>query len=387
MNKKVLGLLASATLFLGACSTAANTGGNNSDNESTVKIGANFELSGRVASYGQSMLNAVELAVSHRNANSGVLGKQVELITLDNTSDTKEAASVATTLAERNVAGIVGPATTGNANAQSPVATEAKVPVVLPAATGDSVVLDSSNKVLDYIFRVAFSDSYQGQSIAQFLDDNLQAKKVVLLRDTSSDYAKGLSETFIKHYSGEIVATENFTSNDSDFNAILTNIRNLDFDTIVIAGYYEQAGPIIRQAREMGISQRIVGGDGFASNTLVELAGAQNVTNVFYANHFTTLSTDEKVQQFLKAYEEKTGKQADAFAALAYDATGVLLQAIANAGTTETQAVKDALAQIKDYEGVTGTFSIDATHNVVKSTYMIELTNGVETGYTLVEPK
>lgn len=387
MNKKLLSMLTVAAMGLAACSTASTTKSNTAQNGDTVKVGANLELSGKVAAYGTPMLASFELAFDKVNAEGGVLGKKAELVKLDNKSDTKEAASVATTLSESGVVGILGPATTTDALAQAPVATKAKLPVVLPAATGDTVVKDDSGKVLDYIYRVAYSDSFQGKALAQFADETAQFKKVVLLKDTSSDYAKGLSETFVQHYTGEVVATENFQSGDKDFNAILTKVKSQDFDALVIAGYYEEAGLIIKQAREMGVDVPILGGDGFASDTLVELAGAQNVTKVFYTNHFTTLSTDEKVQAFLKAYKEKTGKEADAFAALAYDAAGVMLKAIEVAQAAEPQKVADALAMVKDYEGVTGKFSIDKDHNVVKSTYVLELTNGKESSYTVVDPK
>lgn len=383
---KLFSVAVLATLALAACSSAANTS-QSAANTSTVKVGVNLELSGGVASYGTPMSKAIALAVKEKNAAGGVLSKQVEMVQLDNKSDSKEAASVATSLTEKGVVGILGPATTGDANAQSPVATKAKVPVVLPAATGDKVIQDDSGKVLDYIYRVAYSDSFQGKALAEFANTNLQSKKVVLLRDASSDYAKGLSDTFVSNYAGQVVATESFQTGDSDFNAILTKIKGLDFDALVVAGYYEEAGPLIKQARQAGIAAAILGGDGFASEKLVELAGASNVTNVYYTNHFTTLSKDEKVQKFLAAYKAETGENADAFAALAYDAAGVLMQAVQEAGSTDTAAVTKALGNIKNYAGVTGTFSIDANHNVVKSTYVLQFTNGVESNYTIVEPK
>ncbi|MBS4749915.1 ABC transporter substrate-binding protein [Carnobacteriaceae bacterium zg-ZUI78] len=388
MNKKLLGMLTVATLALGACSTASNKATTNTANTETVKLGANFELSGAVAAYGTPMLDAMNLAVEETNASGGVLGKKIEVVKLDNKSDSTESASVATKLAtEEQVVGIVGPATTGDANAQTPVITKAKTPVVLPAATGDNVTVDHSGKVLDYVYRVAYSDSFQGKALAQFANDTLNSKKVVLLKDSSSDYAKGLSESFQSAYTGEVVATESFASKETDFNAVLTKIKDTGLDTLVIAGYYEEAGLIIKQAREMGITATILGGDGFASSKLTELAGKENVNKVYYTNHFTTLSTDEKVQKFLKAYKEKYGKEADAFAALAYDAAGVLLKAIEKAGSTDRAKVTEALGQTKDYEGVTGKFSIDDKHNTVKSTYVIELENGQEKGYTVVEPK
>lgn len=385
--KTVLSFITMTAMVLGGCSTASNAKKNSANETSTIKIGLNLELSGKVAAYGTPMSEAIQLAVAEKNAAGGVLGKQIELVKLDNKSDTKESASVATNLVEQQVVGILGPATTADSLAQVPVATKAKTPVVLPAATGDNVVKDSSGKVLDYIYRVAYSDSFQGKALAQFADEELQAKKVVILKDTSSDYAKGLSEAFASNYKGTTVATENFQAGDKDFNAILTKMKTLDYDVLLVAGYYEEAGLIIKQARQAGIDKAILGGDGFASDTLVELAGVENVNKVFYTNHFTTLSTDEKVQNFLKAYREKYNKEADAFAALAYDAAGVLMNAVEAAHQVDTTKVSEMLAQTKDYEGVTGKFSVDENHNVVKSTYVLELVNGKEARYTVVNPK
>ena len=306
----------------------------------------------------------------------------------DNTSVAQEAASVATRLAtEDKVTAIIGPATTGDAVAQTPVLDRAGVPAVLPAATGDMVTMKDDETVWEYIFRVCFQDSFQGEVLANFAQNDLGAKKAIILQDNSTDYAVGLTEAFESVFGGEIVSKENFSDGDTDFNAILTNIRDKDFDVIFIPGYYEEAGLLIKQAREMGITQPILGPDGFANTTLVELAGADNVDDIYYAGHFTPNSEDPKVQDFLKAYEEKFGVEADSFAALAYDAANLVLAAVETAGTTDSKAVTEAIAKTTDFEGVTGTFSLDENHNPVKSTFVIELQDGEEAGNTVVSPK
>ena len=388
MKKKFLLGLASV-FILGAC----GNGGSNASSDATgaaggdtIKLGGNFELSGGGGAYGSMMDEAIKLAVAEQNAADGVLGKQIEYISYDNKTEPAESTSVATRLAtEDKVVAILGPATTGAANAQSPAVTRAKVPAILPAATGDAVTMDGDS-VLEYVFRVCFQDSFQGKALAEFAQKDLGATKAVILVDNSTDYAIGLADAFKETFDGEIVAEENFTAGDTDFKAILTNIAKMDYDVIFLPGYYEEGGLIIKQAREMGITQPILGPDGFANSVLVELAGAENVDNVYYASHFTPNSEDPKVQEFLAAFEAEYGKPADSFAALAYDAANLVFKSIETAGSAEPQAITDALAETKDFEGVTGTFSFDENHNPVKSAFVIELQNGVEVGNTVVEP-
>ncbi|PTQ84981.1 amino acid/amide ABC transporter substrate-binding protein (HAAT family) [Trichococcus patagoniensis] len=380
MKKKLLMGLASV-FVLAACGNGATT-----EESDTIKLGGNFELSGGASAYGTLMDEGIKMAVAEQNAADGLLGKEIEYISYDNKSEPSESTSVATRLAtEDNVVAILGPATTGAANAQSPAVTRAKVPAILPAATGDSVTMDGES-VLEYVFRVCFQDSFQGKALAEFAQTDLQATKAVILVDNSTDYAIGLADAFKETFEGEIVAEENFTAGDTDFKAILTNISKLDYDVIFLPGYYEEGGLIIKQAREMGIAQPILGPDGFANSTLVELAGADNVDNVFYASHFTPNSEDPKVQDFLAAFEAEYGKPADSFAALAYDAAQLVFDAIATADSTDPQAITDALAATEDFEGVTGNFSFDENHNPVKSAFVIELQDGLEVGNSVVEP-
>ena len=201
----------------------------------------------------------------------------------------------------------------------------------------------------------------------------------MLLVDQANDYSQGLADSFVKQFEakgGTIVAKESYQTNDTDFLTVLTNISTQDFDALYVPGYYTEAGLIIKQARELGIDKPIVGGDGFANDTLVELAGKDNLNNVFYTSHYSDKSDDPAVKKFVEAYEKEYGKKPDTFAALAYDATNVLLQAIKDAGSTDPQEVNKALAKIKDFKGVTGTFSFDEKHNPVKTAVMLHFEKG-----------
>ena len=378
MNLKKFGLGLVSAAILAGCSAGGASNGN------TVKLGGNFELTGNVAAYGSAMDNAVKLAVEQKGK---LLDKELKYVSYDNKSEKTEVASVAKKLVSEKVVGVVGPATTGDAQVSIPIMEQAKIPAVFPATTGDGITLkDAKNpeSVYDYIFRVCFSDNYQGVVGAGFVSQKFPNAKVAVLQDSASDYSKGLSEAFEKTYTdakigGQIVAKETYQSKDTDFQAVLTSLKSKTFDVLYIPGYYEEVGLIIKQARELGITQPIVGGDGLSSEKLVELAGNKaNLTNVFYTAHFSAKSTDADVQEFIKAYKEKYNTTPDSFSALAYDAAQLLMKAIEKAGSTDAQAIKKALAESTDFDGVTGTFTMGKDHTPVKSTVVIEFQNGEE---------
>lgn len=374
MKFKKLSLAFAASLALATSLTPAVASA-----ADAVKLGGNFELTGAAAAYGTPMSEGLQLAVEQKNASGGVLGQQVETVIIDNKTDKTETAAVATKLVSEGVVGVVGPATTGDAQATIPVATRGQVPSIFPAATGNGITLDSAGSVLEYIFRVCFEDLFQGVIGANYSADTLGAKKAVVLTDQGSDYSQGLTEAFEKAFTekgGEIVAKEAYATGDTDFLAVLTTVSSKEFDVLYIPGYYNEVGLIIKQARELGITQPIVGGDGLHSDTLKELAGAENLSQVYFTTHFSEKSDEKEVQEFIKAYEAKFGKKPDTFVALSYDATNLLLHAIEKAGSTDSAAVTKAIAETKDFKGVTGTFSMGDNHTPIKSAVMIELENG-----------
>ncbi len=388
--KKKFGLTAVAflsTVVLAACGAAPSSSSSSATGTEigdTIKIGLNLELTGAVSAYGSAEKNGAELAVEELNKAGGVDGKDLEIISKDNKSDNSESATVTTNLAtESKVNAIVGPATSGAVASASPNAQSAGVPLVTPSGTQDDLTVDSDGNAYEYIFRTTFIDSYQGQVLAKFASENLSAKKVVLYYDNSSDYAKGIAEEFKKDYSGEIVTESTFQSGDTDFQSALTKFKDDGYDAIVMPGYYQETGTIIKQAREMGITAPILGPDGFADDKLVELAGASNANDVYYISGFSATSSD-KAAAFAKAYQDKYGEAPSMFAALGYDSVNMIAEAAKGADTSKD--IASNLAKLTDFEGVTGTMTIDAKHNPVKSVSMIGLTNGVESSSAVVEP-
>lgn len=394
MKKKFAFLFASLFL-LGACSAGPSGGGSsnggasggNTQEGDTIKIGLNLELSGPVAGYGTQEKEGVELAVEKINAEGGILGKDVELVVKDNKSDSNEAATAAANLATNDgVVAIIGPATTGASKAATPNVTKAQVPMITPSGTDDAITV-SGDKVQEYVFRSCFQDSFQGVILANYADETLSAKKAVIFGDNSSDYAIGLTKAFESAYDGEIVLRENFTKNDKDFQAQLTKIKNADFDVLYLPGYYEEAGLIIKQAREMGIEQPILGADGFGDEKMIQLAGAENVSNVFYTGHFSALApANDSVQPFIDAFKEKYGKEPSTFNALAYDAMFMVKAAIESQDAADSAAITKGLAELKDFVGVTGNITMDANHNPEKSAVVIGFTDGKESSADTVNP-
>lgn len=384
IKKYMAGGLLAASLFLAACS---NGGQEEAGEGDTVKIGSMFELTGSAAGYGTSMNNAVKMAVEEINAEGGIDGKEIEIMEYDIQSDETQSAQSTTTLTTGDeVSAIVGPALTGTFQAAIPIADQNQVPIISPTATDDSVLEREDGSVYDFAYRACFTNSYQGQALAQFANENLQAEKAVIFADNSSDYAQGLTQTFEDTFQGEIVSVQNFTADQTDFSASLTNIEDMEFDVLYVPGYYEQAGPIIKQAREMGITQPILGPDGFGNEIIYDLAGENNMTNVFYTSHFAVESEDPKIQEFVSSYREQFDVEPDMFTGLAYDSVYIVKEAIERAGSTDPVAINEEIEKTENFEGVTGTFSFDENHNPVKSVSIIEIQEGAPTDIHEVDP-
>lgn len=376
--KKWLVVLLALTMVMSMALTGCGGGEAGGEESDTIKIGVNYELSGAVATYGQSSVDGVTLAIDEINAAGGILGKQVEMVTIDNKSDAAEVVSVATRLmTEEGVCAVIGPATSGNFKAELPIALENGIPVISGSATANDV---TSGNTKEYTFRICFSDNFQGVAMANYAFKNLGAAKVAIVQDKSSDYAEGLAASFsatFEELGGEIVAAEAYTTSDTDFNAILTSLASKEFDAIWLPGYYQEVGLIIKQARALGIECPILGADGFDSPVLAELAGADALHDVYYSNHYSSLNEDETVTAFIEAYKAKHGVDPDAFNALGYDAAKLICDAIERAGAADPEAIKDALAATSDFKAVTGTLSIDENHDAQKALVVIKLDGGV----------
>ncbi|MEO3945678.1 ABC transporter substrate-binding protein [Gorillibacterium sp. CAU 1737] len=380
-----------AALVLAISSTGC--GNKKASDSGDILIGANFEMTGGVASFGNSALNGVKLAVKQINENGGLLGgRKLKVLEADNASKADEATRAAQKLIADGAIALVGPVTTGNTMGAVPVAQEKKIPMIAPTATAVKVTVDErSSKVYDYIFRACFIDPFQGQVMADFALNELKIKNAAIYVNSSSDYSKGLQKFFKETFTkggGTIVAEESFQEKDTDFKAVLTLLKSKNPEAIYVPGYYEEVGKIVKQARELGITVPIMGGDGWDSPKTVEIAGKEALNNTFFSNHYAPDDTSKEIQDFVTSYKKEYGDQTpDALAALGFDSVKLLADAITRAESTDPNKLKDALAATKDLKLATGSVTLNATHDPVKSAVVLEFVDGVQKFKAKIDPK
>lgn len=356
----------------------------------TIKVGLNVELSGGAATYGTDARDGALLAIEQINAAGGVLGQQIEPIVRDCKSAADEAMTISSALVGEGIVAQIGPLTSGDVAGSTPIMMERKIPLIAPAATAVNVTVNErTGAVRDYIFRVCFIDPFQGTLMAQFATDNLKAKTAVIYKDSSTDYAKGLAEYFRKTFEakgGTILTEEGFVKDDRDFKAVLTKIKTVNPDFIYVPGYYQEVAPLVKQARELGITSPIGGCDGWVSDDMVKVAGPTNLNNTFLTTDFSAEDQDAKVVKFVADFKAKYNKTPNSFNALGYDAALLLAQGLKDAGEANPEKLKTALAGIKDFVGVTGKMTMDANHNPVKAGVIVEYYGGKQIMKARVQP-
>jgi branched-chain amino acid transport system substrate-binding protein len=333
-----------------------------------IVIGGIFPLSGPVAVYGVEARNGIELAIKEINGAGGINGRKLELISEDDEGNPEKTVNAYNKLTTRDKASIIiGSLTSGCTQAITERAQAQKVLLLAPAATMESIT-DAG----DYIFRACFIDPFQGTVGGIFAATSLGATRAAVLYDNGNDYSVGLRENFeaaFQKQGGTVVASESYITGDVDFNAQLTKIKNANPDVVYLPDYYSTVSLIAKQLRAQGIDTPIVGADGW--DGLTENAGDE-VLKGFYSNHYASDSTDSKVVNFVKAYQTTFKIVPVSFAALGYDSLYLIRDAIVRAGSTNSTAVRDALAATNG-NYVTGNLTFDAKRNPIKSAVMVEL--------------
>lgn len=385
MIKKVVSMAAivmTAGIFAG-CSTAKTTTKGNQTTGNTIKIGVNMELSGAAAGYGNSQKQGIQLAAAEINKDGGInvngKKKKIKLIIRDNKTSTNTSASVAAQLVNNDkVAAIVGPATTNAGTAEIPNITKAAVPSVSPSATDPAYTLQKNGKVQPYVFRACYQNNFQGSTAAKFMTNTLKAKRVAVYADNSSDYGTGLAKAFKKAYTGKVVDSQFFTAGDKDFNAVLTSFKSKKIDAIYAPGYYNELGLIIKQARQAGINVPIVGSDGMADPKLAQIAGDQNASKIYYTTPFSddVAKDNPTAVKFMNKYKARYHQDAPTFSALAYDSVYMIKTAIENEKSADSVKIAKGLANIKDFDGVTGKITMNKNHDPEKPIAIEQLTKG-----------
>ncbi len=393
MNHRFFALFATVvTLCFGACNGGGNgdTEAGGSTDADVIRIGQFASLTGTEATFGQQMDNGVKLAVQEINAAGGVLGKKIELITEDTESKpqpTKNA--VEKLLSKDKVVALIGEVASGRTLIAAPIATRQQIPLLTPASTNEKVTMDESGKVRDWVFRICFIDPFQAQVMARFAGENLGLKKVAILKANANPYSVGLAQNFaigFKALGGTIIEEQGYEEKQVDFKAQLTAIKAKNPQAIYVPGYYNEISLIASQARELGLNVPLLGGDGWDSPELTKGAAGKALEGCFFSNHYSETDSSSTVQGFVKNYTEAYKTAPGAMAALGYDAMNIIASTIKSAGKADPQAIRDGLAKLAGYTGVTGTITIDPMHNPTKSAVVLQIKGGKFIYHATINP-
>jgi branched-chain amino acid transport system substrate-binding protein len=368
--------------------------------EDVIVLGEFGSLTGVTATFGKSTQRGIEMALDEINKVGGIEGKPIRIIVEDDQSKPEEAATAVKKLVNQDkVLLVLGEVASSRSLAGAPICQEAGVPMITPSSTNPKVT-----QVGDFIFRVCFIDPFQGEVMAKFARNTLKVSKAAILKDIKNDYSVGLAQFFTETFQnlgGTVIAEESYSEGDIEFRAQLTSLKAKNPDVIFIPGYYTEIGLIARQARDLGITVPLIGGDGWDSPRLVEIGG-KALENTFYSNHYTPEDPRPEIQKFIADYKAKYTEVPDAMAPLGYDAARIAFDAIKRSGILQEENIKtsykenpkasslmdaintlknrelirDAIAQTKDFPGITGLITIDQNRNAKKSAVVVKIENG-----------
>lgn len=387
MKRKIslfLVLVISTSLAMVGCSSKSDSKAR--VDTDLVKIGVFEPMTGANSAGGQLEVEGVKIA---NRLYPTVLGKKVELVFVDNKSDKVEAANAASNLVEKEkVNAIIGSSGSGNSMAAGDIVMEAKVPVVGATCTNPLVTVGN-----DYYFRVCFIDPFQGTVMAKYAAEKLKAKRVALLQEVSSDYSVGICKFFTDAFEkitgnkNAIVAKSNYNTGDQDFTAQLTNINSKNPDVIFAPGNVSEGALIIKQARQLGITTPIIGGDTWETPEFIDI-GQEAVEGTVFSTFFASeITITEESKTFLDEYRKEYKKEPSSATALAYDAYLVILDAIKRANSTDPVKIRDEIAKTKNFPGAAGMITIDENNNAVKDAVLKIVKDGKFTYLDTIKPE
>jgi len=366
-------------------STTAPAGGGAASGSGPILVGHFGSMTGSEATFGQSTDNGIRLAVKEQNAAGGVKGRMIEIKTYDDQGKSQEAGTAVTRLIpDDKVAAVLGEVASSLSLAGGRVAQQYGVPMISPSSTNPQVT-----QIGDKIFRVCFLDPFQGWVEAKFARETLKANTAAILYDQAQAYSKGLAQYFKEAFvqmGGTITTEQAFTGGDQDFSAQLTTIRQTNPDVILVPGYYTDAGNVAIQVRKLGIKAPLLGGDGWDSTQLAAI-GKDAIEGSYFSNHYSFQEKRPEVENFVSKYEAAHGQKPDGLAALGYDAARLLFDAMGRAASLDGTALAKAIAETKDFPGVTGKITIDAERNAKKSAVIVQMKGGIPVYVTTIEPQ
>ncbi len=392
MRKNLIIFITLAVLSFGLLGCPPKEGTGNTSTSAAggeILVGEYGSMTGPQATFGQSTHNGIMMAADEVNVAGGINGRKVKVLSEDDQSKQEEAANAVTKLiSQNNVLAIIGEVASSASIAAAPICQSNKVPMITPSSTNDEVTRKG-----DYIFRICFTDSYQGEYQAVFADQwaaaSAKPKTVAMLTDVKSDYSQGLAKVFTAKFTalgGKIVGTQSYANGDSDFRSQLTAIKGTNPSLLYVPGYYTDIGQIAIQARDLGITAPLLGGDGWESPKLIEIGG-KALEGSFYTNHYFYADPSPVVSGFVQKYKERYGQTPDALAALGYDAMKTLADAMKRASKLDGPSLRDAIGQTKGLVGVTGTINIGPERNAMGKKLVIEeIKNGQLTLKATIDP-
>jgi branched-chain amino acid transport system substrate-binding protein len=342
----------------------------------TVRIGFLGALTGDVAMFGKPTLEGMRMAIEEINASGGVLGRKVEIVEADNRGDKQEGASVTQKFISRDhVLAIVGDPTTGITKVAAPIAQRGGVVLISAGSTGPGVV-----ETGDFIFRDTLLDSIAIPACIGYFAKELKFAKVAIVTSDNNDYSVGLSHTFrdaaAKMKGITIVADEKVKDGDKDFSAQITNIKAKVPDVILFSGYYTEAALIMKEARKQGLKCTMFGGDGLFSPKFIELGGAA-VEGSMTALGFSPEKATPETAKFIEAFKSgHNGELPGLFEAQGYDAVMLLADSMKRAKSLDPKIFKDALARTRNFAGVSGTISMQANREPIKTPLSLLVVTG-----------
>jgi branched-chain amino acid transport system substrate-binding protein len=365
--------IATLSLTLAGCPPKGETGSGTAaagNGGGEILVGEYGSLTGSEATFGTSTHNGIMMAIDEINGAGGINGRKIKVVTEDDQSKAEEAANAVTKLiSENNVVAVLGEVASSSSIAAAPICQQNKVPMITPSSTNPEVT-----KKGDYIFRMCFTDDYQGHSLADYVAKTLGVKKAAILTDVKSDYSQGLAHYFEESFTkdgGQIVARASYAKGDADFHAQLNTLKQANPEILFVPGYYTDIGQIASQAKDLGITAPLVGGDGWESPKLIEIGG-KALEGAYYSNHYFYGDPAPIVHDFVTKYKDRFGANPDAMAALGYDAARALADAMKRAKTIKGQDLRDAIAATKNFPGVTGTITLGPDRNPIGKKLVIE---------------
>ena len=369
---------AAVIIFTGAIAAAGLTacGGTktaaDSPSKSSVKIGFIAALTGGAAAYGKSQEEGIRMAVEEINQKGEI---PIELFVEDSKGSPSDAMNVTKRLIQRKAAVIIGPMTSNEAKAAGPIIQNAKIPSLEISVTAEGIT-----EIGDYIFRNSVPESMNIPQTAKKTHRLLGYETAAILYAHDNEQHVTAQKYFRKTLEEEgvkIVDVETFGSKDSEYSAQLTNIENAKPDVVIVCSYYQEGARILKKMREMGMNQPVLGDNGFVSPELGKMAGAA-ADNVYVSSMWSAAGDTAATKRFVENYTKKYGHAPDQFAAAAYDGVYMAMDAVQRAGSvTDTRKIRDAMAAMKGFNGVCGTFSFDAKRDPVVDLVLLKMEDGV----------